>query len=122
MKVFSYIAISDWDLPVPIKSDGVTILGTSIGHLSFVENSCMDQVHQAKLFLSQLPKIDDLQTASLVLRYCVVPKISLLLRSVPPRVIEETAKDFDQDTFENIVGSKFSARERTQLTLGKRQG
>ena len=92
---FPYLRISDWGLPVPIKSGGVTILGTPIGHLSFVENSCMDQVNQAKLFLSQLPKINDLQTASLVLRYCGVPKISHLLRSVPPRVIEEAAKDFD---------------------------
>ena len=124
-EAFSYMGISDWDLPVPIKSDGVTILGTPIGHLSFVENSCRVQVNQVKLFLSQLPKINDLQKASIVLRYCGVPKISHLLRSVPPRVIDEAAKDFDHallDILENIVGCKFSAQERTQLTLGIRQG
>lgn len=36
-EAFSFSAIPDWNLPVSIKSDGFTILGTPIGHTSFVK-------------------------------------------------------------------------------------
>ena len=124
-EAYSPLGISHWDLPVPVKSDGVIILGTPIGHPSFIESCCKDQVNRAKLFLSQLPKLNDSQSASLLLRYCGVPKISHLLRSVPPIVIDEAAKEFDcalLDTFEGIISCKLSVQERSQFTLGIGQG
>ena len=78
-----------------------------------------------KSSLSKLPGLNDAQTASLLLRYCGIPKISHLLRCIPLLVIDTAAAEFDCtiiNTFEAIIGCKLSVQEIRQLSLPISQG
>ena len=100
-------------------------MGSPIDHKSFVQDVCFKQVDSAKVFLSKLPGLNDAQTASLLLRYCGIPKISHLLRCIPPLVIDTAATEFDCtiiNTFEAIIGCKLSVQEIRQLSLPISQG
>ena len=124
-EAFSPIGIHDWPLNIPVQKNGFVVLGTPIGSLSFVKDRCMKQVNTAKTFLSKLPYIDDTQSAMLILRYCGIPKISHLLRCVPPTVTAEATREFDVaiiNTFEAIIGCKLSEQQRVQLFFRFSQG
>ena len=84
-----------------------------IGHKSFVQDVCLKQADSAKVFLSKLPRLNDAQTALLLLRYCGIPKISHLLRCIPSSVIDTAAREFDC----TIIGCKVSVEEIRQLLL-----
>ena len=121
-EAFSPIGIHDWPLNIPVQKNGLVVLGTPIGSLSFVKDRCMKQVNTAKTFLSKLPYIDDTQSAMLILRYCGIPKISHLLRCVPPTVTAEATREFDVaiiNTFEAIIGCKLSEQQRVQLRFSQ---
>ena len=116
---------SNWQLSVPVKKNGIVVLGSPIGHKSFLQDICLTQVDSAKVFLSKLPRLNDAQTASLLLRYSGIPKISHLLRCIPASVIDTAATEFDCiiiNTFEATIGCKLSGQEIRQLSLPISQG
>ena len=98
-------------MPVSVKKNGIVVLGSPIGHKSFVQDVFSKQVDSAKVFLSKLPGLHDAKTASLLIRYCGIPKISHLLRCIPSLVVDTAAAEFDCtiiNTFEAIIGCKLS--------------
>ena len=104
-----------------VKTNGLECLGTLIGSGEFVKNSCLQQVKTGKSLLSKLPYLQDAQTASLILRYCGVPKILHLLRTVAPKLTNTTVNEHDNAirlTFENIISCNLSDRNyQQQLSL-----
>ena len=120
--------IVDWDLPIPVRDEGLEILGTPVGSDSFFKEKCIEIVKCEKShFLAKLPLLDDMQSALLLLRYCPVPKITHLLRTVPPSLLSEAADPDLHDAmvikaFENIVGCCYlNALESSQLRLDIQQ-
>ena len=57
---------SNWPLSFPVKRNGIVVLGTPIGHKSFVQDVCLKQVDSAKVCVSKLPGLSDSQKASLL--------------------------------------------------------
>ena len=118
--------ISGWDLPIPVRDEGMDILGTPVGTDSFVRAKCLDIVKREGDFLVKLPLLDDVQSALLLLRYSAVPKITHLLRTVPPSLMSEAAELHDSmiiKAFENIVGcGTLNGLECMQLGLDIQQG
>ena len=62
----------------------------------------------------------NLISAMLLLRYCGVPTITHLLRSVTPKNVADAAKQHDgdiQNTFQAIVGLSASVQQKNQVSL-----
>ena len=121
-EAFSPSGINDrnWQLSVHVKKNVIVVLESPIGHKSFVQDVCLKQADSAKVFLSKLPRLNDAQTVLLILRYCGIPKISHLLRCIPPFVIDTAARELDCTiitTFDSIIGCKLSVEETRQLLL-----
>ena len=125
-EAYSPSGIADWVLSIPIRDEGLEILGTPIGSDSFVREKCIETVKCERDFLAKLPLLDDMQSGLLLLRYCAVPKITHLLRTVPHSLIAEAAELHDTmivKAFENIIGcGALNALECSQLRLDIQQG
>ena len=63
---------------ISVSCEGTLFLGTPIGSMSFVTSSCVT-IAQSKLSLcEQLTKLDDVQSAMLLLQCCYVPNLNHL--------------------------------------------
>ena len=63
---------SNWPLSVPVKKNGIVVLGSPIGHKSVVQDVCLKQVDSAKVLLSKLPGLNDAQDRQLHCFYATV--------------------------------------------------
>ena len=109
-------------------SEGELVGGReSIYKVVICKEAVMIQVNSARSFLSNLHLVCYAQSASasLLLHYCGVSKISRLLCFIPPSLVSPTAKEYDLkviSTFEEIISCKLSVQQKSQLSLGIKQG
>ena len=79
----------NWSLPP--AEQGITVLGTPIGHPDFVEAALVaKRTRQAEL-LDRIPAVPHLQSAWLLLLFCALPRSNFLLRILPPGATGEYA-------------------------------
>ncbi len=76
----SAVAINE-SAGIPVNYQGSLFLGTSIGSSSFAESSCSTIAESGNTLCDQLTKLEDIQSAMLLLRHCHVPKLDNLART-----------------------------------------
>ena len=79
--------ISIPDCPVPVKFDGIAILGLPIGTADFVSSYCSLFADSRNRLRDQLVALNDAQSASLLLRYFHVPRLNHLAGTVCPSLL-----------------------------------
>ena len=83
-----------------VSCEGALFLGSPFGSMSFVTSSCAT-IAQSKLSLcNQLTKLDDVQSAMLLLRCCYVPSLNHLARTVHPDLLVHASTIHDSRTKE----------------------
>ena len=92
---------------VPVSNEGALFLGSPIGTASFVTSSCTT-IAQSKISLcNQLTKLDDVQSAMLLLRCCHVTSLNHLARTVQPDLLVPASTIHDsktKETFSEVLG------------------
>ena len=92
---------------IPVSCERALFLGSPIGSMSFVTSSCAT-IAQSKLSLcDQLTKLDDVQSAMLLLRCCYVPNLNHLARTVYPDLLVHASTIHDsrtKETFSHLLG------------------
>ena len=92
---------------VPINYGGSTILGIPIGKVQFIQEYCVETAKSVDNLCKQLTELDDIQSAMLLLRFCHIPRINHLARSVTPELLKAAADlhDFQsRSTFTTLLG------------------
>ena len=72
----------NWALPT--HEQGVTILGTPLGHRDFVAAALAKKQNEHAVLLQRIPAVPHLQSAWLLLLLCALPRCNYLLRALPP--------------------------------------
>ena len=80
---------------IPATNVGTRILGVPIGKPEFVEDACLESAKSGTDLCDKLRDLDDVQSAMLLLRYCHIPRINHLARSVLPDHIRPAANLHD---------------------------
>ena len=110
---------------VQVTSEGSMFLGTPIGSTAFVESSCSQIVQSGSSLCDYLPKLNDPQSALLLLRHCHVPKLDHLARTVHPNNIRKAASIHDsmtRATFSQVLGFPELVLPWEQISLPVRLG
>ena len=84
-----------WKGNEPAVTNGVRLLGTSIGHPECIEKFGLTRVADFTTLRDNALKIDVVQYAWLLTYYCVVPRMNHFLRQVPPALAEVVAQQHD---------------------------
>ena len=71
-----------WALPT--QEQGVTVLGTPLGHRDFVAAALIRKQDDHTLLFQRIPAVPHLQSAWLLLLLCALPRCNYLLRALPP--------------------------------------
>ena len=74
---------------LPVRHDGTMILGVPLGHIQYFSDSCQHTAHEGNQLCDKLKDLDDTQSAFLLLRYCHVPRMKHLARSVSPESVRK---------------------------------
>ena len=85
--------VGDWTLPP--ESQGLTALGSPLGHDAFVARQLRHKRDDHDRLLASIPAVDDLQAAWLLLRFCAAPRANYLLRTLPPYLTTDFAAEHD---------------------------
>jgi hypothetical protein len=82
---------------VPLSLSGLKILGCPFGSPDFVTSFFSDLTHKHEALLSALPKLGHLQSAFLLLRFCALPRLSFVLRTLDPfaACVQAAASQYD---------------------------
>ena len=111
---------------IPVSHEGFCLLGCPIGPPSFCEAVLANRVASIKESLLELHYMEDSQLETALLRSCLsLPKISYVLRSVPPSHIPQALAAFDmciREGLEAILGGPCSEWSWTKATLPNNQG
>ena len=75
--------VGDWSLPP--ECQGITVLGSPLGHDAFVARHLERKREDHDRLLQRLPSLD-LQAAWLLLQSCAAPRANYLLRILPPHL------------------------------------
>ena len=70
--------VGDWSLPP--ERQGLTVLGSPLGHDAFVAHHLQSKRTEHDRLLQRIPHLDDLQAAWLLLQCCAAPRANYLLR------------------------------------------
>ena len=87
----------------PPEQQGLTVLGVPLGSPEFVQHQLNQTLAAHPPLLQQLPHINDLQAAWLLLLYTASPRSNYLLRLLPPHVTETYAQEHDAATTECLA-------------------
>ena len=97
--IFSPSGVPDASgIDVPVTCEGSMFLGTPIGSASFVESLCSEVVQSGSLLCDQLTKLDEHQSATLILRHCHVSRLDHLTQTVRPNILAQAASFHDSLT------------------------
>ena len=91
-------AITIPDCQLPVTSEGIVILGMRLGNAKFVSNFCSTYGNTGEQLCDQLSSLNDVQSASLLLKYCHVPRLNYLARVVPPNLLTSAAEIHNSQT------------------------
>ena len=69
---------------VPTHEQGITILGTPLGHEDFVQGQLDEKIDEHRVLLDRISKVPDLQCAWLLLLLCAASRANYMLRVVHP--------------------------------------
>ena len=83
---------------IPIRADGIVVLGVPIGNRDYVSNTCSEFTERGKQLCGQLLQLEDIQSAMLLLRYSHSHRLSHLLRTIPPDILWPAAFTHDLQT------------------------
>ena len=108
----------------PPAEQGITVLGTPIGHPAFVEAALAAKSAQQAELLHRIPAVPHLQSAWLLLLFCALPRCNYLLRILPPGATGAYAATHDAGVLAclaSLLGSEdglpLLASRRAQLPL-----
>ena len=110
---------------VSFSSSGIVILGCPVGIDSFVKSTCQEIVAKEKEFLTRLKQLKNMQSASLLLRYCGTGRISHLLRSIAPSLLHSAARFHDENIsacLQSLIGCELRETQVLQAQLRLSQG
>ena len=85
--------VGDWTLPP--ESQGLTVLGSPLGHDAFVARQLRRKRDDQDRLLQRIPTVDDLQAGWLLLHSCAATRANYLLRILPPHLTAEYATEHD---------------------------
>ena len=71
------------------------VLGTPLGHPQYVRRFLSQLSEKRKLLLRRIPRLDDVQSAGLLLAHCAAARAICPLRCVEPRDVELFARTHD---------------------------
>ena len=108
------------DATLPTEDQGVTILGTPLGHPDFVEASLQAKSREHDTLFDRLVAVPDLQCAWLLLLFCASTRANYMLRMVHPELSHGFATRHDSrvwSTLTRLLGVEGSecARQRASL-------
>ena len=108
-------------------SDGIRVLGSPLGSEEYMSSFISSLLQDHQPLLSVLPLLGDNQVALLLLRYCCLPRIHHLLRTVSPYSIAISALTAIHDSnimkcFSDITGLTASPSIVRQIRLPIRLG
>ena len=76
---------------IPTVEQGVTVLGTPLGDVDFVEAQLTKKLAEHTVFLERIPLLADVQSAWSLLLHCAGGRANYLLRVVRPELVETFA-------------------------------
>ena len=85
--------VGNWCLPP--DGQGLTVLGSPLGHEDFVARQLQRKRADQDRLLERIPTLDDLQAAWLLLQSCAAPRANYLLRILPPHLTADYAAAHD---------------------------
>ena len=107
-------------------TDGIDILGIPLGSPEYIRSKCAEISKSGEEFCSKLIELNDPQSELLLLRFCHVPAINHLARSVIPSYLQSGAKVHDtltKSAFCNILKMSSVCEDKwRQATLKIRHG
>ena len=83
------------DPSLSLAEQGVKVLGTPLGHTEFLKAQLREVINSHSILWERIPSVPDLQSAWLLFVFCAATRANYLLRSVPPDVADEYARDHD---------------------------
>jgi hypothetical protein len=116
---------------IPVRRDGITILGSPVGTAEFEEESCCEKVRQLnKLFFIKTEDEVAVQSRYVLLKDSVLPTLNHIWRTVPPWTRQQATTVFDnqvQEIMFHLLGAdSFSdvdhVRGSSELHLPLRHG
>jgi hypothetical protein len=88
---------------LPIRREGIELLGSPVGEANFEGNFCLEKVHQLrKLILLKTEQVVPLQSRYIVLKDAVLPTLNHLWRTVPPWNCQSAITAFDEGIKEAV--------------------
>ena len=66
---------------LPPAQEGITVLGTPLGHPSFVQGHLERKAAEQRTLLERIPLVRDLQSAWVLLLYCATTRANYLLQA-----------------------------------------
>ena len=85
--------VGNWALPA--ERQGLTVLGTPLGHHAFVREQLRQKRAEHDRLLGRIPRVPDLQASWLLLLFCANARSNYLLRVLPPSETAEFATEHD---------------------------
>ena len=98
------------DHALPLAERGIRVLGTPLGHWSYVEAQLRSKAQSHRVLLERILAIQDLQSAWLLLLFCASPRVKYFLRVVHPISSQAFANEHDQNIwrcFSTLLGQVF---------------
>ena len=83
------------DTSLPAEEQGVTVLGTPLGHPAYVRSQLAAISEKHDQLLAQILSVSDLQCAWILLLYCAAARPNCLLRVVHPGLTARFAAHHD---------------------------
>ena len=83
------------DTSLPAEEQGVTVLGTPLGHPAYVRSQLAAVSEKHDQLLAQILSVSDLQCAWILLLYCAAARPNYLLRVVHPGLTARFAAHHD---------------------------
>jgi hypothetical protein len=98
---------------------GIKVLGSPVGTPEFVQAHNARRQAEEQAFLDMLPDLPDLQCAWALLLNCAVPRCNHLIRSLPPSLSDQYAREHDraiQGTLGRLVDTQGEADRVAMLS------
>ena len=80
---------------VPEDEHGMKVLGTPLGHPQYVCRFLSQLSEKHKVLLRRIPRLDDVQSAWLLLAHCAAARANYSLRCVEPQDVDPFARTHD---------------------------
>ena len=113
------------DQSLPVEQQGVTVLGSPVGHDEFIRVKLMKKVTEHQTLLERIPLVSDVQSAWLLLLCCAATRANYWLRTVRPDLTLQFATAHDHDVLVclgrilEVPVRSFESDETVSLPLSK---